>query len=122
MNRYLMSIPGVKSKEHLEKVMEEMQGLGAPIIRVVDCGDAYFALEGTHRLRAACLLGIAPTLDVVEEQDQVDLTWMDILDNFPDGTVVMPAGEIVAALRDPYGNGCYRIHDDGLLELVQAGI
>ena len=122
MHRYLMSIHGVKSKEHLEKVTEEMRELGTPIIRVVDCGDTYFALEGTHRLRAACLLGIAPTLDVVGEQDQVDLTWLDILDNFPDGTVSMPAGEIVAALRDPYGNGSYRITNDGVLELVQAGI
>ena len=122
MHRYLMSIHGIKSQGHLEKVMGEMQELGAPIIRVVDCGDTYFALEGTHKLRAACLLGLAPTLEVVGEQDQVDLTWMDIRDNFPDGTVAMPAGEIVAALRDPYGNGCYRIEDDGLLELVQAGI
>ena len=122
MHRYLTSIHGVRSNEHLEKVLGEMRDLGTPTIHVVDCGDTYFALEGTHRLRAASMLGIAPTLEVVNEQDLVDLTWMDILDNFPDGTVSMPAGEVVAALRDPYGNGCYRIHDDGLLELVQAGI
>ena len=47
---------------------------------------------------------------------------MDILDNFPDGTVAMPAGEVVAALRDPYGNGCYQINDDGQLRVVEAGI
>jgi hypothetical protein len=39
---------------------------GAPTIRVVDRGDAYVALEGTHRIAAAAELGLTPILDTMD--------------------------------------------------------
>ena len=45
---------------HLAAVTAEMETLGAPTIRVVDCGDHYIALEGSHRLAAAHALGLEP--------------------------------------------------------------
>lgn len=33
--------------EKLEQVIAEMRELGAPTIRVVDCGDFFMALEGS---------------------------------------------------------------------------
>ncbi len=41
--------------------------LGAPKIEVVDCGDHYQALEGSHRLAAAAVLDLAPEL-IIREQ------------------------------------------------------
>ena len=122
MSRHLISLHGVRSEERLQSVVTEMKHLGVPTIRVVDCGDTCAAVEGTHRLRAAWSLGLPVHLDVIGQNDLVDLTWMDILDNFPDGTVTMPAGEIALALRDPYGNGCYRVKEDGRLDLLESGI
>lgn len=63
------------------KVMEEMQTLGDPTIRVIDSGNGfgegdeeYTAIEGTHRLEAAERLGMRPTLEVVDifEEDEIE--------------------------------------------------
>lgn len=52
------------SPAHLVDVMDEMQRRGAPLLRAYfDApSGAWFAREGTHRLRAAFLLGVAPAL------------------------------------------------------------
>jgi hypothetical protein len=52
------------SIEHLRDVIEAMKQLGSPRIRAYfdDKSGAWFATEGTHRLRAAKLLGIAPVM------------------------------------------------------------
>ena len=47
---------------HLEHVISQMRVLGAPRIRAYCDGETWFAREGTHRLRAAKALGIAPVL------------------------------------------------------------
>lgn len=52
---------------HLAHVVEEMRRLGPPRIRAyhdVSSG-AWYALEGTHRLRAAMELGLAPVMVAV---------------------------------------------------------
>mgnify|MGYP005983101675 CR=1 FL=1 len=36
--------------EHLQDVIAVMRVKGSPTIRVVDCGDYYQALEGSHRI------------------------------------------------------------------------
>lgn len=67
--------------EHLERVTEQMREMGAPEIRVVDCGDYWMALEGTHRLHAAAALGITPEFVVLDQDDLVDadsLDWQDL--------------------------------------------
>lgn len=50
------------SPEHLVHVIAEMRRLGAPLIRAYFDGEIWHAREGTHRLRASKLLGIAPRL------------------------------------------------------------
>lgn len=47
---------------HLEHVIGEMRRRGAPVLRAYFDGEIWHAREGTHRLRAAKALGIAPIL------------------------------------------------------------
>lgn len=63
--------------EKLTGVYLEMLELGAPTIRVVDCGDHYEALEGSHRLAAAEAMGLMPTLIVYAQDDMIDVTDYD---------------------------------------------
>ncbi len=62
------------NNRRVAEVMAEMEKLGTPSIRVVDCGDHYMAIEGTHRMEAACRLGIAPNLIVLDQDELVELT------------------------------------------------
>ncbi len=48
--------------DHLQHVIAEMQRRGPPRIRAHFDGEAWFAKEGTHRLRAAKALGVTPIL------------------------------------------------------------
>lgn len=47
---------------HLEHVIIEMRRRGAPVIRAFFDGEIWHAKEGTHRLRAAKILGLTPVL------------------------------------------------------------
>ena len=53
---------GYYRQEHLEHVVAEMMRLGPPVLRAHYDGEMWHAREGTHRLRAAKLLGLAPIL------------------------------------------------------------
>lgn len=55
----------------LEAVKAEMETLGAPVIKAVNCGDFFAALEGSHRLRAAHELGLIPEIEEVEYSETV---------------------------------------------------
>lgn len=101
------------------RVMTEMQTLGAPTIRVVDCGDHYIAIEGTHRLEAAARLGIAPNLVVLEQGDLVPASSLDCIDHLNQAECYA-AGEIASELYS-VGSGCYMIEDEGMLSLVFNG-
>ena len=59
------------SAEHLAAVIEQMKTLGAPEIHAVwnACADQWVALEGSHRIRAAKKLGLAPVIIEVEYSD-----------------------------------------------------
>lgn len=52
------------SQAHLVEVTEKMRVLGAPRIRAYfdSVSGAWFSFEGTHRLRAAVHLGVAPVM------------------------------------------------------------
>lgn len=52
--------------DKLAAVTAEMQTLGAPTIKAVNCGEYFVALEGSHRIRAARALGLTPEIDEVE--------------------------------------------------------
>ncbi len=53
--------------DHLRKVVRKMRKLGAPTLRVVQVGDDYWAVEGSHRLAASELLGLQPVFVVMKE-------------------------------------------------------
>lgn len=48
--------------EHLQHVIREMQRRGPPVLRAHFDGEVWHCMEGTHRLRAALALGLAPML------------------------------------------------------------
>jgi len=97
----------------LAAIKAEMLTLGAPTIRVVDCGDHYMALEGCHRLAAAAELGIAPVLDVLDQDDMIDADSLDI-DAFQAGKTYT-AGEVAGELHGMH-NPVLKINRDGTLE------
>ena len=87
--------------EKLAQVIEQMRELGAPSIRVVDCGDFYMALEGSHRLAAAAELGLTPALVVYEQDDEIDITGEDWYDSANWSGETYTAGEVAGELYSP---------------------
>ena len=47
-------------------VLEDMRDLGPPTIRCVEFRGELYALEGSHRLKAAWELELCPTIETVE--------------------------------------------------------
>ena len=87
--------------ERLAEVTAQMEQLGRPVIRVVDCGDYYMALEGSHRIAAAHALGLVPELQVYEQDDAIDISAFDWFDAANWDTTVYPAGEVAGELFAP---------------------
>jgi hypothetical protein len=87
--------------DRLDDVIEQMKALGAPTIEVVDCGDHYMALEGSHRLAAARELGIAPILVVHEQEDIIDIRRFDWSEEMTFADDNYSAGEIAGELFSP---------------------
>ena len=87
--------------DRLEVVKAEMATLGAPTIRVVDCGDHYMALEGSHRIAAAHALGLTPELVIYDQDDALDITQFDWFDAANWGETEYPAGEVAGELFAP---------------------
>lgn len=61
----------------LGEVEADMLRLGPPTIRVVDRGDHFMALEGSHRLAVAHRLGIEPVLHVFGGDDWIEIEDFD---------------------------------------------
>lgn len=108
----IYAIHGVDD-DHLAEVVAEMRRLGAPTIRVVDCGDHYQALEGSHRLAAAAELGLVPNLDVLEQDDLVPADSLDWADNLAEGQSYT-AGELAGEAYSAWQAVSYRIEDNRL--------
>lgn len=66
-------------QDHLEKVIEEMKILGAPTVKVLDtgAGNIIQALECSHRLRAAEILGKTPILEYVSPDNTIGTLGLD---------------------------------------------
>lgn len=86
--------------EKLEAVKAEMQELGAPTIRVVDCGDFYLALEGSHRIAAAHALGLEPELEIFEQDEEITITDFDWYDSANWDAETYLAGEVAGELQN----------------------
>ena len=98
-----------------------MRTLGSPKIRVADCGDHYFALEGTHRIEAARRLALPIILDIRQGNSLLDVGQMDIAISWDDELpeMEMRVDEVVAKLRCDC-NGEYWLSDDGTPNLIRA--
>ncbi len=90
-----MTVYGIHGIDNakLAKVIDDMKSIGAPTLRVVDCGDYYQAIEGNHRLAAAIALDITPDFIVLDQNDIVDAESIDLEDLQGNDTV--EAWEIV---------------------------
>ena len=87
--------------DHLATVTAEMETLGAPTIRVVDCGDHYIALEGSHRIAAAHALGMEPILEIYDQDDVIEIGEYDWFEACDWCGTSHAAGEVAGALFDP---------------------
>ena len=102
-------------EDRLPHVIAKMKELGAPTIEVVDCGDYYMALGGSHRLAAASALGLKPALVVHDQEDEIDITKFDWVDDagmrnaFTETNYL--AGEIAGELFSPYSAVDYNFDD-----------
>ena len=66
-----------RSHPQTERLVEEIASmglLGPPVIRGIDCGAFYLALDTVHQVAAAHALGLTPALDVVGEFDEVEVS------------------------------------------------
>lgn len=100
------------AQEKLTRVIAEMRALGPPCIRVVNCGDFYMAIEGTHRIAAAEALGVAPLWYVLEQDDLVDSSSLDL--DYLFGGVMYRAADLVDEVYSTH-NGAYLIGQNGTL-------
>lgn len=91
----------------LAEVAAQMLVMGRPTIEVVDCGDYYQALEGSHRLAAAKALGIAPDLIIHDQDELINIDGFDWFDraNWPE--TAYTAGEIAGELFSPTSSVSY---------------
>ena len=91
-------------QDHLEAVANQMSELGSPTIRVIDGGDHYIAIEGSHRLRAAEQTDTPVMFDVLDEDGEIDLETLDLDDNgwFCGETVVSVAEFIEWFTKNPF--------------------
>lgn len=85
----------------LAAVTAQMQAMGAPTIEVVDCGDHYMALEGSHRLAAAHALGLTPVLTVREQDEVIDISGYDWFDAANWAETTYPASEVAGEIFSP---------------------
>lgn len=92
---YAIHAPEAKK---LARVVKQMRSLGTPTIQVVDCGDYFMALEGSHRLAAAHKLGIIPTLVIHAQDDVLDISGQDWFDTANWAETEYPAGEVAGEL------------------------
>ena len=88
-------------QDKLDRVIAEMRTMGAPTIKVVDCGDHYMALEGSHRLAAAHALDLTPELEILEQDDEIEITGFDWYEACNWAETVYPAGEVAGELFSP---------------------
>ena len=61
-----------------------MKLTGAPTIRCVQFDDKYFAVEGSHRLAAAYILGLCPKIVVLrQESGELEDHWRKVAETLP---------------------------------------
>ncbi len=94
--------------DKLAAVIADMEAMGAPTIRVIDCGDYYMALEGSHRLAAAAALEVNPIFEVIDHDEEIDISGFDWFEPQNWDRTVYQAGEVAGELFAPTQAADYR--------------
>jgi hypothetical protein len=81
---------------HLAEVIDAMRSLGAPAIRAFWTGEIYVALEGSHRLAAAQVLGLTPIIIKMADDEEMETDIDGLTDD--DGYLI-PQGSVVHVAR-----------------------
>jgi len=115
MHQYIYTFHAI-DQDHLARVTADMRALGAPTLRVVDCGDHYMTLEGHHRIAAAAALGLPVDLQVIDQDEIIDPEAYGIDINSGEANATYTAGEIAGDLHH-MGCGVYAL-DDGAVTLA----
>jgi hypothetical protein len=76
----IVHAPNGPERHHIVGVLAEMRERGAPVIRAWWNGDAWIALEGSHRLAAAHELGLTPEIVPMAEHERIDHDFEDLAD------------------------------------------
>lgn len=89
-------VPNHASTAHLAEMIEGLKKNGAPTVRAIWQGDHYRALEGSHRVAAAKVLGLPVIIEELQPTDK--MLGHDIAALPEDAT----AGEVSAFLYNPH--------------------
>lgn len=82
-------------------IRAEMSSMGAPVIRAVDGGDCYYAIEGSHRLAIAAELGLTPIIDEIDDATMlVDVQHDFDLHAVDDDTDKWTIGDLISYVYD----------------------
>jgi len=87
--------------DKLAAVIADMDVMGAPRIRVINCGDYYMAVEGSHRLAAAAALGIDPIFEIINQDEEIDISGFDWFEPQNWDRTVYQAGDVAGELFAP---------------------
>lgn len=87
----------------LDQVIHGMRVFGPPEIQVVKYGLLFQALDGSHRLAAASVLGIVPRLRVLPDKQIIDITKYDWYRSDDWDDVMLPAARVAMELFAPPG-------------------
>ena len=85
----------------LETVIAEMRVLGSPTICAINCGDHLMALEGSHRLAAAAALELTPIFEIIEQDEEINISGYDWFEAQNWAGTVYVAGEVAGELFSP---------------------
>lgn len=107
------------TEERLADVKSKMLTLGPPPIHVVECDDCYMAIEGSHRLRAAADLGIAPILKAHSRDALIVVDEGLVSDDFELGKNYLGRAFVDAYWSDDF-NPIMTINADGTLTIVDT--
>lgn len=70
--------PHAARPDRLAEVIAEMREQGVPTIRAWWAGDHWRALEGSHRIAAAHVLGLTPIIEQMELDDEIEHDFEDV--------------------------------------------
>lgn len=81
-------------QKHLDEVVEEMKTLGAPTIQAYHLwDDLYQAIGGCHRLRAAEILNVVPTIEIIDSKTTIWSLELDAWDDHDESETIDILGD-----------------------------